>query len=121
MDPGPGVYNLKMGIGGSPNYFLLKLKSNGDFVWGGLVGNNSYGGSGVERVDIALDKEGNIFMTAPFGDSSDFDPDTLNVFMLNTTGGRAVSYTHLDVYKRQELIVFITPSHQNICMQRRIP
>lgn len=90
MDPGPGVYNLKMGIGGSPNYFLLKLKSNGDFVWGGLVGNNSYGGSGVERVDIALDKEGNIFMTAPFGDSSDFDPDTLNVFMLNTTGGRVV-------------------------------
>lgn len=98
FDPGAGTYFLKLSHKGSSNYFLLKLNRNGNFAWAGLLGHNSYGSTGVENLDIALDSADNIYVTAFYGDSSDFDPDTLKVYELNTKGGRVAYPSGLITY-----------------------
>ncbi len=86
FDPGPAIYKMSS-IGNFSNQvgnlFVLKLSSNGDFVWAkqlGGVGLNSAIGRG-----ISVDKAGNIYMVSGFSGSIDADPGP-NVLTLNGSG-----------------------------------
>lgn len=68
FDPGSGVYNLP--DEGSFNGYLLKMDTQGNFVWAkGLNG----GGTG-EGVDLAIDKADNVYVIGDFTGTIDFDP-----------------------------------------------
>jgi len=57
--------------------FVLKLDSNGEFVWAGRIGGNG----NVVMYDIALDADNNVYTSLAFGNTVDFDPgpDTHNL------------------------------------------
>ncbi|HRN40472.1 MAG TPA: PKD domain-containing protein [Vicingus sp.] len=80
FDPGAGVYNLT--DVGSGDIFILKLDSNGDFVWAKQMGAN-YGDYGYS---IAVDNLGNVYTTGAFHLTVDFDPGP-GTFNLSATGG----------------------------------
>lgn len=69
FDPGPGVYNLIAAAGA--DIFIMKLDVNGNLIWAkqiaGPVGDDV-------ATSIALDKEGNPFITGYFYGAVDFDP-----------------------------------------------
>lgn len=68
FDPGPGEHNLIA----MNDIFVLKLDSNGEFVWVKQFGSSSNGyGSGY---DITLDPNGNIYGTGRFAQTIDFNP-----------------------------------------------
>jgi hypothetical protein len=82
FDPGPGTYTLtsvalpKGTTGYSQDAFILKLDTNGNFVWAGdLGGNGSDAGNAV-----AVDGAGNLYVTGYYSATSptkagaDFDP-----------------------------------------------
>jgi sugar lactone lactonase YvrE len=69
FDPGVGVANLTSA--GFTDIFILKLNSNGDYVWAKGMGSAS---SDFGR-SIALDPTGNIYTVGTFQTSVDFDPD----------------------------------------------
>ena len=81
FDPGPGTSNLESE--GWSDIFILKLDSNGDFVWakamGGTLYDNAYG--------IAVDTSGNVYTTGYFQGTADFDPDESTSETLTSTGG----------------------------------
>jgi len=80
FDPGVGVYNLT--DAGSGDIFILKLDSNGDFVWAKQMGAN-YGDYGYS---ITVDNLGNVYTTGAFHLTVDFDPGP-GTFNLSATGG----------------------------------
>lgn len=68
FDPGVGTSNLT--TAGGTDTFVLKLDSNGDFVWAKSIrGTNNSGGIG-----IALDNSGNVHTVGYFSGTVDFDP-----------------------------------------------
>lgn len=85
FDPGPGIYNLT-GNGGS-DIFVLKLNSNGDFVWAIGIG----GIDSDQANKLCLDGN-SIYVTGSFRNTADFNPGpgvanltaagTLDVFVL---------------------------------------
>ncbi len=68
FDPGDAVYNLTTENAFSGNGYILKLNSNGDFVWVKKREGHHYVGS------MILDTADNICMTGGFNASMDFDP-----------------------------------------------
>jgi len=67
FDPGPEVTNVISN--GNTDVFLLKLDSNGDFVWV-----NSYGGEGVDKSEsVCTDSFNNIFISGGFSGTISFD------------------------------------------------
>ena len=68
FDPGAGITNLTSV--GSADQFILKLNTNGDFVWARSVGGLQL----EEGLDIAVDNSGNVFTTGDFFAMVDFDP-----------------------------------------------
>ena len=74
FDPDPDrkkVYNLTSS--GQKDNFILKLNSSGNFVWAKRMG-------GISRYfgpRLALDANGNIYVTGPFTETSDFGSTTL--------------------------------------------
>lgn len=83
FDPDTSMYNLTSL--GNRDIFLLKLNSNGNFVWANQFGgiNNDYGN------EIAIDELGNIYLTGYFTETVDFDPST-NTFQLTSFGSRDI-------------------------------
>ena len=68
FDPGPGTYNLTPA--GLDDIFMLKLDSNGNFVWA-----NRIGGPEEERGGgIVVDSAGYVYTGGVFWDTVDFDP-----------------------------------------------
>ncbi|WP_301928458.1 gliding motility-associated C-terminal domain-containing protein [Ferruginibacter sp.] len=67
FDPGPGVYNLPLSGPNGFEAFMLKLNSNGDFVWARNWFN-------ADLMSIEIDGTGNIYATGPFFGTADFDP-----------------------------------------------
>lgn len=95
FDPGQGVYEVQSK--GSGDVFVLKLSTDGDFIWV-----KTFGGKGHDRSSsISLGIDGGIYLTGQFQDTVNFDPSTSthsiaskgdnvksNIFMLklNTNG-----------------------------------
>lgn len=77
---------------GSGDFFLLKLDTNGDFVWVKQIG-----ASLNERLCHAtVDTSDNIIMTGSFAGTVDFNPDTSGIFSLNSLGGEDFFILKLD-------------------------
>ena len=68
LDPGVGVQSET--TSGSSDIFVVKLNSNGQFVWGKTMG----GPSNDEGWAIASDKNNDIYITGYFRSTADFDP-----------------------------------------------
>jgi len=88
FDPGSSVHNLTaFGSAG----FLLKLDASGKFMWVQKIG-----GSGWDEVNsIALDNNGNIYLTGAFWGNVDFDP-RLGVMNLSSMGQDDIFITKLN-------------------------
>ncbi|MBA5630581.1 SBBP repeat-containing protein [Moheibacter lacus] len=79
FDPGVGVSNLSSE--GSWDIFILKLDTNGNFLWA-----KSIGASGQDvGYGIKVDNSGSVYTTGVFYDTVDFDPGT-GIALLSTTG-----------------------------------
>ncbi len=90
FNPGAGTFNLTSA--GSYDAFILKLTTNGDFVWAGSVGGSfsDYGNA------IDLDNSGNVFITGYFFSTpADFDPGA-GIVNLSSTGDTDVFVLKLD-------------------------
>lgn len=87
-DPGPGVYQLMQQ---SPilsrDCFIIKLDSNGDFVWAKQVSNPTGGAANEDSSSIRVDSAGNIYIAGSFV-FADFDPDPIATnTLLSADGG----------------------------------
>jgi hypothetical protein len=73
-DPGPGVFLLQsLSPILSRDCFIIKLDSNGDFVWAKQISNAS-GGAQEDAQVIKIDSQGNLYLVGAFA-FADFDPD----------------------------------------------
>lgn len=81
FDPGVGTYTLD--AFGAYHGFVLKLDSNGDFVWAKQL----KGDTEISVLDIELDNDGNVFVVGEFIDEVDFDPGAANFFMTSSVVG----------------------------------
>lgn len=91
FDPNFGSHELTS-TGGSPDAFILKLNSDGEFVWV-----KSFSGiSSVIVNSIVVDAAGNIYSAGYFMFNVDFDPSA-NVNNLLTTAGSDAFVSKLDV------------------------
>ncbi len=79
FDPGPGTFLLTE-TAGTDDVFILKLDSNGDFIWAKRIG----GAFEEEATSIAVDVSGNVYATGLFNATVDFDPGA-GVFNLAST------------------------------------
>ncbi len=75
FDPGPGSFTLSSG--GLDHAFVMKLSSNGQFVWAKQFDGIS------SAVSVCLDASGNIYTSGTYSGSVDFDPDA-GVAVLNS-------------------------------------
>src|SRR5690606_7321091 len=86
-DPGPGVYQLSQP---SPflsrDCFIIKLDSNGDFVWAKQVSNPAGANVNEDSKSIEVDSAGNVYIGGSFV-YADFDPDPNTSFELFSTNG----------------------------------
>jgi hypothetical protein len=79
FDPGAGTANIVSA--GFDDGYISCLDASGNYVWAKAIS----GTSTQECRGLAVDGSGNIFMTANFGGSTDFDPN-VGVYSLNSTG-----------------------------------
>jgi hypothetical protein len=78
FNPGPGVFNMAGSTGG--RIYLLKLDSQGNFLWAKQFGNNDQ----TTAYDIAQDNMGNLYVTGSVRLPSDFDPGPNSAIVTNT-------------------------------------
>lgn len=77
FDTGPGTINLTSG--GGFDVFIVKLDSNGNYVWAKNTGGTDY----VSGSSIAVDTFGNVYTAGSYVGTVDFDPGA-GVFYLTT-------------------------------------
>jgi len=70
FDPGPNTFNLTANNTNWGDFFVLKLDTNGDFLWAKSFGGMDYN----QRANISVDASGNTFLTGYFYGNIDFDP-----------------------------------------------
>jgi len=70
LDPGPGVHTITPT--GFRDVIIVKLNSNGDFVWGKQIGGP--GDTGPIFNMIELDQNNNVLIAGQFNNTVDFDP-----------------------------------------------
>lgn len=68
FDADVGVFNITSA--GSRDLFVLKLNTDGEFVWARAMGGTSF----EAARSIAVDRFGNVFTTGYFTGTADFDP-----------------------------------------------
>lgn len=89
LDPGYMVYNL-VSQGGS-DVFMLKLSTNGNFIWA-----KSFGGSNDDIYgSLCIDPQGNAYSHGSFKGTADFDPGP-GTFFLNAQKGQSAFVQKLD-------------------------
>jgi hypothetical protein len=91
FDPGDGVYNLTCGSGNQPDICITKLNRSGNFVWAKSIGPGTFDRGAA----IAVDSEGNSYMTGYFGGVADFDPGD-GVYNLSAGSGNDAFVCKLD-------------------------
>ncbi len=78
FDPGPGIANMNGGSGS--DIFILKLDTNGNYIWSKSIGNSHIDwGRG-----IAVDISGNVYVTGSFRTTVDFDPGPGTAYLTAT-------------------------------------
>lgn len=82
FDPSAATFNLISSSGSSPDAFVWKLTSAGDFAWAKRLGSSTTTDAGA---GIATDIQGSVYSTGYFGGTADFDPGAA-VFNLSSTG-----------------------------------
>ncbi|MBL4755903.1 MAG: T9SS type A sorting domain-containing protein [Flavobacteriales bacterium] len=89
FDPGVGTYNLT--ANGGMDAFVLKLDSQGSFLWAATIGgvNNEIGYS------ISTDVSGNVYLCGVFFGTGDFDPG-VGTYNLTSNGSSDVFVVKLD-------------------------
>jgi hypothetical protein len=92
FDPGSAI-ELIEGSAQGWDSFILKLDSDGNFVWVKHLGGANY----VVAYDITLDAAENILITGSFDGTSDFDPSG-DVMNLSSNSGFDVFVLKLDIY-----------------------
>lgn len=81
FDPGPANFNLTA-VGGSKDIFILKLNSNGDFVWVKQLGEN-----GMDNArSFMIDSNNNLIISGWFTGYVDFNPDSTTNYLLSNGG-----------------------------------
>lgn len=85
FDPGPGVYNITSSA--HIQAFIVKLNSNGDFIWAEQFGNSPIVYSGSNIADVKCDAQGNIYTVGNFQGSCDFDPGPGNYILTSHSLG----------------------------------
>ncbi|MBD3638935.1 MAG: SBBP repeat-containing protein [Crocinitomicaceae bacterium] len=72
VDFDPGVGTSMLASAGNSDAFILKLDSNGDYIWA-----KSIGGADYDKINaIAVDEFNNLYVTGTFIGTSDQNPDT---------------------------------------------
>ncbi len=96
FDPGPGVFNLSAASGNSIPTFILKLNSNGNFVWAKQIGGTLSKSIGYA---VITDAAGNIYTTGYFSadinSTFDFDPGP-GIYNLTPVAGVDIFISKLD-------------------------
>ena len=90
FDPGAGVQNLTSA--GNYDVFVLKLTSDGSFVWAKRFGNNQWD----EARSIKVDTSGNVYLTGNFAGTVDFDPDAATTTNLTSAGSADIYVSKLN-------------------------
>ncbi len=81
FDPGPGISTQT--VVGDGDAFVLKLASNGNFLWV-----KSFGGPDLDEItSLAVDPLGNIVSTGHFSGDVDFDPGSGSYNMTSPSSG----------------------------------
>jgi hypothetical protein len=91
FDPGPGTHFIT-GAASADNIFVLKLDTNGNFVWGTILGSTAASGAGR---GITLDGSGNVLITGSFAGTADFDPGA-STFNMASLGSEDIFLSKLD-------------------------
>ena len=90
FDPGSEEFNLT--ATGTLNLFILKLNSDGEFIWAKNAGSLSLLTYGY---DMAIDRNENIYTTGSFQGTADFDPG-IGTYYLTADGDRDIFVLKLD-------------------------
>ncbi|MDP5076871.1 MAG: T9SS type A sorting domain-containing protein, partial [Nonlabens sp.] len=86
-DPGPNVFTLSQSSAIlSRDCFIIKLNSNGDFVWAKQVSNPSGGAAQEDSFTIAVGEQGSVYVAGRFI-FADFDPGAGTQTIITPTGG----------------------------------
>jgi hypothetical protein len=85
FDPGVGIYTLP-GSSSNDCIYVLKLDTNGDFIWAKSMHGNDH----ASALNIACDNQENIYLTGSFSGNIDFNPDTLGAYFLSSSGAKDV-------------------------------
>ena len=85
LDPGPDEFELDV-LGSDFECFLLKLNTNGEFVWAKAIG--LFGADRGTRV--AVDPEGNVVLAGVFSGEANFNPGGVVPFPLTSKGNEDV-------------------------------
>ncbi|WP_027394250.1 SBBP repeat-containing protein [Aquimarina latercula] len=90
FDPGMGSYNMTSA--GRTDVFVLKLDTNGNFIW-----TESFGGTSEDNVySLKADALGNLYMMGYFSNTVDFDPSS-ETHNLTNSGWADVFILKMDV------------------------
>ncbi len=90
FDPGSGFFT--MDTEGGTDVFVVKLNSDGGFVWVKQLG----GSSPDYATGIALDSNSNVLITGYFQGTVDFNPGPITSNIASTTGSRDAFVWKLD-------------------------
>jgi hypothetical protein len=93
FDPGAGIFNLISG--GNSSIFIIKLSSNGDFIWAKEMGGVTTDYSGGLSIAVSPSGSGSIYTTGFFGGTDDFDPGA-GTFNLIALGDNDIFISKLD-------------------------
>ncbi|WP_342085940.1 SBBP repeat-containing protein, partial [Dyadobacter sp. OTU695] len=94
FDPGSGVAQLSTRASNGTETFILKLDSNGNYLWATRLGDTSaVAGSNGAGNEIKTDGSGNIYVAGSFANTVDFNPGA-GVSELTSPGGASA----LDAY-----------------------
>ncbi len=92
LNPGTGTFNITSN--GSSDSFVLKLDTDGNFIWG-----NKIGGTGSDNVtDIALKTNGNVIVSGSFSNTIDIDPG----LVINNISSIGLSDVYLTEYNSSD-------------------
>lgn len=92
VDFDPGTSNAILSSNGADDFFVLKLDSNGNFVWAKSAG----GASSDFGSSITLGKQGDIYISGEFSGTADLDPG-IGITNLTSQGGSDIFIQKLNL------------------------